>query len=168
MNLSYQLYSSRFVGDWEAVLAHEMVHWWNHSGLTTAEAAWFREGLTNYYGIELARESGAWSREAADGCLADLEAEMRLLERDGAASLADASRAYRQDPRLRRLVYSKGTLFSMLLDRELAGAGRSLDESVRALLANGHRGLTNGDIRDVLSRTYGGLIDPTFASLFSR
>lgn len=145
------------------VLAHEMFHWWNHSGLTTAEATWFREGLTNYYGIQLARNSGAWTDEAAEDCLADLEAEMRYLERDGAASLAEASRAYRNDPQLRRLVYSKGTLFSLQLDRELSGsAGRSLDEATRILLARGHQNLANQDIRRVISEVYDGLIDATF------
>ena len=144
------------------VLAHEMFHWWNHSGLTTEEATWFREGLTNYYGIELARESGAWTNEAAEQCLADLEAEMRYLERDGASSLADASRGYRKDPQLRRLVYSKGTLFSMLLDSELADAGRSLDQATRALLAHGQQDLANHDIRRVMSQVYDGIIDSTF------
>ncbi len=144
------------------VLAHEMFHWWNHSGLTTAEATWFREGLTNYYGVELARESGAWTDEAAEQCLADLEAEMRYLERDSASSLAEASRAYRYDPRLRRLVYSKGTLFSMFLDWELADAGRKLDEAMQILLARGQQDLTNHDIRRVISEVYDGIIDSTF------
>jgi hypothetical protein len=144
------------------VLAHEMFHWWNHSGLTTAEATWFREGLTNYYGIELARESGAWSDEAAKRCLADLQAEMRYLEREGASSLAQAARAYRHDSRMRRLVYSKGTMFSMLLARELAGAGRKLDEAVRALLTDARQNLGNHEIRRVMSEVYGGLTDETF------
>jgi hypothetical protein len=149
------------------VIAHEMFHWWNHSGLTTAEATWFREGLTNYYGIQLARASGAWTDEGAADCLADLEAEMRYLERDGASSLAEASRAYRYDPALRRLVYGKGTLFSLLLERQLSGAGRTLDEVTRALLAHGYQNLGNQDIRRVVSEVYNGLVDTTFDTYVS-
>ena len=56
------------------VLAHEVFHWWNDATLTARDASWFREGLTEYYGIRVAREAGAWTAEAEMACLADLDA----------------------------------------------------------------------------------------------
>jgi hypothetical protein len=39
------------------LLAHEVFHWWNDAVLTAADAMWFREGLTEYYGIRVPRRS---------------------------------------------------------------------------------------------------------------
>lgn len=142
------------------VLAHEMLHWWTHSDLVRPEAKWFQEGFTNYYGIKVAQRSGLWTEQQVNGCLADLNGEMRYLERRGTSSLAAVSRDYRRDTRARRLVYSKGALLGYLLDRELEGNGRSLDEAMRAVLAEQRSGLTNDDLLRIFSRLYDGLVDP--------
>lgn len=141
------------------VLAHELFHWWTHSGLTRPEATWFLEGFTNYYGIKAVLRAGLWTMQEAHACLADLSAEMRYLEKDGPESLEAVSRRYREGQRARRLVYSKGALLAFLLDRELEARGRSLDEVMRAVFAERRAGLGTGDLRDRFSQVYGDLVD---------
>jgi hypothetical protein len=140
------------------VLAHEVFHWWNDAALTSADAMWFREGLTEYYGIRAAREAGAWSPEAEAACLADLNGEMQLLEANGPRSLRDAS----LDPGATRLVYSKGALFWMLVDRRLGASGRFLEDAVRRVVTSPREGLTTEELRTLFSSVYGGLVDDQF------
>ena len=140
------------------VLAHEVFHWWNDAALTSADAMWFREGLTEYYGIRVAREAGAWSPEAEAACLADLNGEMRLLEETAPRSLRDAS----LDPGAVRLVYSKGALFWMLVDRRLRASGRYLEDAVRRVVTSPREGLTTWELRTLFSSVYDGLVDDEF------
>jgi hypothetical protein len=140
------------------VLAHEVFHWWNDGRLTAKDASWFREGLTEYYGIRVAREAGAWSSDAETACLADLDSEMRHMEIDAPHSLRDAS----LDPRLVRLVYSKGALFWMLVDRQLRASGRYLEEGVRRVVTGNREGLTTDDLRRLFSSLYAGAVDEAF------
>lgn len=140
------------------VLAHEVFHWWNDAVLTVNEASWFREGLTEYYGIRVAREAGAWTPQAEAACLADLNGEMRVLEEASPQSLAEAS----LDPRATRLVYSKGALFWLLVDRRLQSSGRYLEEAVRRVVTSPREGLTTAELRTLFSSIYGGLVDEEF------
>jgi hypothetical protein len=140
------------------VLAHEVFHWWNDAALTSADAMWFREGLTEYYGIRVAREAGAWTPEAEAACFADLNGEMRLLEENSPRSLKDAS----LDPGATRLVYSKGALFWMLVDRRLRASGRVLEEAVRRVVTGPREGLTTEELRTLFSSLYDGLLDDEF------
>ncbi len=140
------------------VLAHEVFHWWNDSRLTAADAMWFREGLTEYYGIRVAREAGASTPEAEAACLADLSGEMRLLEETAPRSLKDAS----LDPEATRLVYSKGALFWVLVDRRLRASGRFLEDAVRRVVTSPREGLTTEELRTLFSSVYGGLVDDEF------
>jgi hypothetical protein len=140
------------------VLAHEVFHWWNDASLTARDAAWFREGLTEYYGIRVAREAGAWTPEAETACLADLEAEMRRIEQGGARGLREAS----LDPAMSRLVYAKGALFWMLVDERLRGSGRYLEEAVRRVVTSPREGLTTAELRTLFSTLYSGAVDEEF------
>jgi hypothetical protein len=140
------------------VLAHEVFHWWNDASLTAPDASWFREGLTEYYGIRVAREVGAWTAEAEMGCFADLAAEMRRLEQSGPRSLEDASR----DPAALRLVYAKGALFWLLVDQRLRASGRYLEEAVRRVVTSPREGLTTAELRTLFSSLYAGAVDEEF------
>jgi hypothetical protein len=140
------------------VLAHEVFHWWNDARLTAADAMWFREGLTEYYGIRVAREAGASTPEAEAACLADLNGEMRLLEETAPRSLRDAS----LDPAATRLVYSKGALFWTLVDRRLRASGRFLEDAVRRVVTSPREGLTTEELRTLFSSVYDGLVDDEF------
>ena len=140
------------------VLAHEVFHWWNDAKLTAADAMWFREGLTEYYGIRVAREAGASTPEAEAACLADLNGEMRLLEETMPRSLREAS----LDPRATRLVYSKGALFWLLVDRRLRASGRYLEDAVRRVVTSPREGLTTEELRTLFSSVYDGLVDDEF------
>jgi hypothetical protein len=140
------------------VLAHEVFHWWNDARLTAADAMWFREGLTEYYGIRVAREAGASTPEAEAACLADLNGEMRLREEAAPRSLKDAS----LDPGATRLVYSKGALFWVLVDRRLRASGRYLEDAVRRVVTSPREGLTTEELRTLFSSVYGGLVDDEF------
>jgi hypothetical protein len=140
------------------VLAHEVFHWWNDATLTAADAMWFREGLTEYYGIRVAREVGAWTPEAEAACLADLNGEMRLIEETAPRSLKDAS----LDPTATRLVYSKGALFWVLVDRRLRASGRFLEDAVRRVVTSPREGLTTEELRTLFSSVYDGVVDDEF------
>lgn len=140
------------------VIAHEVFHWWNDGTLTARDAGWFREGLTQHYGIRVAREVGATTVEQERACLADLEAEMRAIERVRARSLVDAS----LDPEGSRLVYSKGALFWLHVDGRLRGSGRFLEEAVRRVLNSDRTDLASADLRAVFSTVYSGLLDDDF------
>ncbi len=140
------------------VLAHEVFHWWNTSTLTGRDAGWFREGLTEFYAIEVARDAGAWSPGEAAACLADLNAEMRAIEQTGARSLRDAS----LDATASRLVYSKGALFWTVVDRRLRVSGRSLEEAVRRVVTSDRDQLSTDQLRALFSGVYGGLVDEEF------
>jgi hypothetical protein len=140
------------------VLAHEVFHWWNTSALTSRDAGWFREGLTEFYGIKVAREAGAWTAEQEAACLADLNAEMRAIERTGARGLREAS----LDPTASRLVYSKGALFWTLVDRRLHAGGRYLEEAVRRVVTSDREDLSTEQLRELFSSIYDGLVDDAF------
>ena len=141
------------------VLAHEVFHWWNDGTMTAADAGWFREGLTEFYGIRIARETGAWTVEQESGCLADLQMEMRQIEAGAQPrSLVAAS----LDPAASRLVYSKGAMFWLFADRELRRNGRYLEEAVRRALGGERVGLTTGDLRAIFAEMYGGQLDTAF------
>ncbi|RPJ77337.1 MAG: hypothetical protein EHM24_00300 [Acidobacteria bacterium] len=140
------------------VVAHEVFHWWNDGSLTARDAGWFREGLTQHYGIRVAREVGATTPGQERACLADLEAEMRGLERAGGRSLVAAS----LDPADNRLMYGKGALFWLHVDGRLRQSGRFLEEAVRRVLTSDRRDLTSDELRSVFSTVYGGLLDEDF------
>lgn len=144
------------------VLAHEMFHWWDHSRLTRQEANWFHEGFTEYYGIRLARDAGLIDEQFEQACFADLNAEMRYLETDSARSLADASRAAPKDPKAARIVYAKGALLALLMERRLEPSGRSLDEIMSHVLALGRSGLGNEELRQHFHDVYKGALDTEF------
>ncbi len=144
-----------------AVLAHEILHWWNSASLTKDEAAWFREGFSEYYGLKVARDAGLVSGAEALDCLADMAGEMRWLESVRPFALGDVSLAF-DEPHARRLVYAKGALYAYLLDRRLAAVDRSLDEVLREIAAEERTGLGNGDLRGLFHRVYGGFADPSF------
>lgn len=137
------------------VLVHELIHWWLHSGLTAPEARWVVEGITNFYAIRTARETALATEAEATACLADLQAEMRFLERDRPMSLAEASNRYATDSVARRLVYAKGTLFAWHLDRELSAVGHTLDEWVGEILEHPRSGLDNNALRRLMVDAYG-------------
>ncbi|NIR42623.1 MAG: hypothetical protein GWN99_01925 [Gemmatimonadetes bacterium] len=136
------------------VLAHEIFHWWSNGATIAEDAVWFREGFTEYYGVKSARAAAAWTEAEADACLADLNAEMRFLERDGAMSLVDAARAYRSDSRARRLVYAKGALLALHLDRSLTQRGRSLDLVMSRALVPGDRQFGTRDLITLFDRLF--------------
>ena len=143
-------------------LAHEMFHWWNTSSHTGQEAKWFQEGFTEYYGVKIASEAGAWLPEQANQCMADLNGEMRFLEQNNPRSLMDVSRNSTGDSYARRLVYSKGALFALSLDRQLQAQGRNLDEVMRVVLDDPRQDLNNDALKAIFHDTYGGMVDPAF------
>ena len=145
------------------VLTHEVLHWWTHADLVSADGRWFTEGFTEYYAIVLSRSAGTLSEQAVEACLKDLEREMRFLERNGAVSLVDAARRYGQNARARRLVYSKGALLALHLDR-MTGGGRPLREAVRAVLGSGRTGLTSDALQDLLTQNLGAEADSVLSA----
>lgn len=142
-------------------LAHEVFHWWNHAGIAAPEARWFSEGFTEYFAIEAARASGLVSDAYAESCYADLDGEMRHLERDGAVSLADASRRY-GEREAQRLVYGKGALFAYWMDRELHTDGRDLSAVLPVVFADPNRRHDNAALAHAFDLAFDGAMNDAF------
>jgi len=142
-------------------LAHEIFHWWNHSGIATPEARWFGEGFTEYFAIQAAVASGLISGAYAKLCFADLNGEMRFLERDGPVSLADASQRY-SEREAQRLVYGKGALFAYWLDSELRKVDRELHEVLPVVFANPNRRHDNGALAEAFDLAFEGAMNDAF------
>jgi predicted metalloprotease with PDZ domain len=140
------------------VIAHELFHVWNARKLRPAElcpydltraqpsrSLWIIEGVTEYYAHRALRASGRWSRErylerlgdeslratsaAARGLTLEEDAELTWQPPDVAAADPDA-------------YYARGHLVALALDatvRATTSGARSLDDVVRALLAQAER-----------------------------
>jgi hypothetical protein len=143
-------------------LVHEIFHWWNHAGLVQPEARWFVEGLTQYYGLTLAEAAGLLTPDEVNACFADLNAEMRNLEGEGGLSLATASRRSRQDGRASRLIYSKGALFALHLQRELDDRRESLDSVMKVIVNEPMQPLGNEDLQRIFTAMYGQQVSEPF------
>jgi hypothetical protein len=137
------------------ILAHELFHWWTHSDLVQTEAKWFSEGFTNYFAVKAASEAGLITNDEAAQCFSDLAGEMRLLEKNGARSLRDVSVDYFKNGRAQRLVYSKGTLLALFIERKLDKRNQSMDEMIRKVLSKRRRGLSNSDLGRFFAQQYG-------------
>lgn len=111
-------------------LAHEIFHWWNAGSHYAADARWFAEGFTEFVALDGAVASGLMTVQERDAVLADLQAEMRYLERDGAESLVSAARASRTNARSSRLLYAKGALVARAMAAKLALRGEKLTDLV--------------------------------------
>jgi hypothetical protein len=148
--------------DSTSVMLHEFIHWWNDSRRIADDAAWFREGFTVYAGLAHAREAGAISPERALEAFADLNGEMRILEKDGGISLIAASPRMNENQRMRRLVYSKGALFALWAEGLLSASDRSIDELIAAVLGGTRSGLTTADLRGIARSVYGSALEAGF------
>lgn len=126
-------------------LAHEFFHFWNNQRKFVPGASWFVEGVTEYYGLKLACASGFVSEKYMLAALADLEAEMKVIEAARYYSLQEAALNSR-DRYCDRLIYAKGALFCWYLDCELKEREDSLDRFVRAILLSDKKTLTNQNI----------------------
>lgn len=142
-------------------LAHEIFHWWNHSGIATPEARWFTEGFTEYFAIRIAEASGLIDAAYAQTCFADLNAEMRLLERDEVLSLAEASRRY-GERYAQRIVYGKGALLAYWMERLLEKTGRELSAVLPIVFADSEKRHTNADLFDAFDVAFDGALNDAF------
>ncbi len=142
-------------------LAHEIFHWWNHPGIVAPEARWLSEGFTEYFAIRAALATGLISNAYAETCFADLDGEMRHLERDGAMSLAEASRRYGESE-AQRLVYGKGALFAFWMDQELAKDDRDVSALLPIVFANPNKRHDNRALAEAFDRAYDGAMNDAF------
>ncbi len=143
-------------------LAHEIFHWWNHSGIAAPEARWFSEGFTEYFAVRAALASGLISEMYAQTCFADFNGEMRYLEREGAVSLADASRRYNEREG-QRLVYAKGALLAYWMDGELRKDGRELRAVLPIVFADPNRLHDNAALSGAFAVAFEGSMNEAFA-----
>lgn len=143
------------------VLAHEIFHWWTHSAVTAREAQWYHEGFTEYVGIRASRDAGLITAQFTDACFADLEAEMTYLEREQAADLS-SEQPLPDSAKSSRILYAKGALVALVMERKLAEAGKSLDNVLRAVLSVERRAMTNSTLRGIFHDAVDGAVDEEF------
>lgn len=136
------------IGDLRGLLAHEMLHSWVRSlEEPTGESggldrSWFGEGLAVHYQRMLPYRAG----------LVDAEAFLEDLNKTAgryytnikiATPNAEIPAGFWRDTRIRVLPYDRGSLYFAALDaklREASGGKRSLDDLVRAMLAERRAG----------------------------
>ncbi len=120
-----------------STLLHELVHIVTAASRSPGDD-WIREGLAEYYSLEMLRRSGGISQARFDGALASLAA---WAERDG-GRLADPSTGP-------HTAYA-AVVFHQIAT-ELRGAGGSLDAVVSELVTGG--GLDRGSLLALLEST---------------
>lgn len=140
------------------VVAHELFHAWNARRLRPAElvpydllheqtsrALWITEGLTEYYAHRAMLSSGCWSRAEYLAHVAE-EAERAVTAARDGRSLEEAAALSWQTPDEdgadHDAYYARGHLVALGLDaavRAASAGARSLDDVVRALLAEAAR-----------------------------
>ena len=140
------------------VIAHELFHAWNARRLRPAEmvpldfarpmlsrSLWITEGLTEYYAHRALRAAGKWSRarylerlgEEATRAVAAARLGLTIEEQAELAWQAPDEAALDPDA-----YYARGHLVALALDariRALTDGARSLDDVLRALLADADR-----------------------------
>lgn len=134
--------------DLRSLLAHEMLHAWvNSLGSSMDEAggldrSWFGEGLAVHYQRLLPFRAGLIS---ADDFLADLNETAGRYYTNIKINVpnADIPEGFWRDTRVRVLPYDRGSLYFAATDaaiRKASGGKRSLDDVVRAMLADRRAG----------------------------
>ena len=121
---------------------------------------WFGEGFTEYYGIIAAQRAGLIEEADAKAAFADLQAEMRFIEKQkGPRSLSAASKASHENAYASRIMYSKGALLAWLVNERLSQEGRNLDEPMRVILDGTRRRLTTADLKRLFHDACSGRVD---------
>lgn len=144
-------------------LAHEVFHWWNHSAIAEPDARWFTEGFTEYFAIRIAEDSGLIDSAYAEACIADLNGEVRFLERDNALSLVEASSRY-GEREAQRIVYGKGALLAYWMNRELEKTGRELNALLPVVFHDAKKRHTNADLFHAFDVVFDGALNDAFTT----
>src|SRR5207249_1806845 len=131
-------------------IAHEVFHHWNGLVLD-AQPEWFREGFTNFYARKLVRRAGVYR---IDDAVAHLDAELRRYALSPYRDLGDAAAAQRSahDPAVQEMIYARGDLIALLVDLELRRHHKSLDDVMRALVAEPPRDLSRDRLLEIFAR----------------
>ena len=161
------------------LLSHEFFHLWNVKRARPEEMwpydyahaqytplLWWSEGVTDYYGDVTLARSRLWS---VDQFVASMNADVTQVE--GAAEIVSAEDAS-IDTWIKpvwvdesQYYYPKGALLGLMLDiriREATGNGHSLDDVMRALLADSWRrgrGFATQDLLGLIRPWYPGVDD---------
>jgi len=132
----------------KGLLAHEMLHAWVRSlsdggdGAGGLASSWFSEGLAVHYQRMLPWRAGLIDDEAF---LADLNATAGRYYTNAliATPNEQVPAGFWRDTRIRVLPYDRGSLYFAALDEDIraaSGGARSLDDLVRAMLAERRAG----------------------------
>ncbi len=140
------------------VLAHEMFHHWNGNSFALAEpeqlAYWFSEGFTDFYARRILHRA----RIADD---ADFVAQLNEKLEDYQTSKVVSAPATRiladfwTDENVQHLPYQRGDVVAMLIDsriRAKTSGKQSLDDLMRAIVAEGRKRETPFSVDDLLDR----------------
>ncbi len=145
---------------------HEFFHLWN--GVTvasTSDAEWFKEGLTEYYSLQAAREFGYLSQ---DDFLAVLAKHHQRYTTDPGFGELSLRRAGRDKHTHHGLVYSGGLFVGLALDSQIRRATQnnsSFDDVMRAVYAEyaaSGRALNTAAVQRIAEETSGVDLDDFF------
>lgn len=140
---------------WQHGFAHEIGHLWNGIALkpaVSADAEWFKEGVTDYMTIKAQYATGAIDISRLEEKIATIIRRYYLaLSSKGPRSLVTAG-VQKQDNRM--LIYGGGAVFALLLDAEMyqaKGAG-TFERALTALYANRSQPYTQDQLMTTLDQ----------------
>jgi predicted metalloprotease with PDZ domain len=143
----------RSLSELDALFTHEYFHTWNAQGLgdlpePEALMYWFSEGFTDYYTHQLRLR---WKMLTLEAYAAEYDDVLRSLAQAREGELPNAEigpRFFTEGRTIGKLPYWRGMLLAAKWDAEIrarSGGKRSLDDAMRALLAERRHGIVRLD-----------------------
>ncbi len=153
---------------WQHGFAHEIGHLWNGIAMkpaVSADAEWFKEGVTDYMTIKAQYAIGAVDISRLEEKIATIIRRYYLaLSSKGPRSIVEAG-VQKQDNRM--LIYGGGAVFALLLDGEMHqayGAG-TFERMLAALFANRTEPYTQEQLMMILDEESDGRASAILAAL---
>jgi predicted metalloprotease with PDZ domain len=161
--------SHSIIGDFRALLLHELFHSWNPISLYAMEDPWIKEGFTSYYDKVLSYRLGFLDRNQAER---HFRYYFRQLEQNPLMRTVPLT-----DPRIwnheydgeewRTLTYERGKAVALLLDVFIRRESRNrhhLDQVMRALFARYRdKSFSHRDLLEAIRETTGVSVEEFFA-----
>lgn len=137
----------------QAVLAHEVFHWWNGQTTRSArELSWLGEGWTEYIALRTLRDLGVWTEDAYRSALEQRLGAYQEAYRAHPVGLGEASRRAWKDGVYWNLVYNGGLAVAARWDAEPPGG---LDRLLPLLASRREDPITPEQLKGLIQQAWG-------------